>query len=186
MRQLIISLALAIAPVCAAAQAPTAHGSMHHAAQPAAERMKTPCPLHLTTLALTPAQDSAFKAIRAAHMAEMKTVHEAMGMPGMKHRSAGSGQAAPGVKHDSSMHAAHMKAMKDVQAKPELMKAAQDSMKTSMTRALDAARAVLTAPQRETFDAAVKAHDAEKAERKAKGLPPCAGCCEHGEHARHE
>jgi len=185
MKQLAITLALALAPAWAAAQTPAAHDA-HHAAQPAAERMKTPCPLHLTTLDLTPAQDSAFKAIRAAHMAEMKPVHAAMGMPEMKHPSAGSGQAEPGMKHDSSMHAAHMKAMKDVQAKPEAMKAAHDSMTASMSRALDAARAVLTPAQRETFDAAVKAHDAEKAERKAKGLPMCAECCMHGEHAKHE
>jgi hypothetical protein len=144
MRHATIVLAFAFAPVLAGGQTSAAHDSAghaaHHAAQPTGERMKTPCPLHLTTLDLTPAQAYAFKAIREAHMAEMKP--EA--------------------------------------ATPEKMKATQDSMKASMARALDAARTVLTAPQRETFDAAVKAHDAEKAERKAKGLAPCAGCWEHG------
>jgi hypothetical protein len=185
MKQLTMTLALALAPAWAAAQTPAAHAA-HHAMQPAAERMKTPCPLHLTTLQLTPAQDSAFKAIRAAHMAEMKSVHAAMGMPEMKHEPGMKHPAAGAAHADSSMHAAHLKAMKDMQAKPEAMKAAQDAMAASMGRALAAARAVLTPVQRETFDAAVKAHDAEKAERKAKGLPPCAGCCEHGEHAKQQ
>jgi hypothetical protein len=164
MRHATIALAFALAPALARGQTSATHDSAahaaHHAARPTGERMKTPCPLHLTTLDLTPAQDFAFKAIRKAHRAEMT--------------------------HDSATHAQHMARMKQEAATPDMMQVAQDSMKASMTRALDAARTVLSAPQREKFDAAVKAHDAEKAERKAKGLPPCAGCCEHGEHAKHE
>jgi hypothetical protein len=173
MRYLTIALGLAVAAVAANAQQPVAgHGRAMHDA--AATPMKTPCPLHLTTLNLTRAQDSAFKAIRAAHLAEMKPIHAAMGMPAMQHQ--------PGMKHDSATHAQHQAMMKQHVVKPEVMKAAHDSMQASMTRAIVAARAVLTPAQRTRFDAAVKAHEAEMAARKAKGLSPCAGCCEHAKH----
>lgn len=59
--------ALALAPALGAQ-------STHHASAENA-----PCPLHLTTLALTPAQDSAVEAIRTAHMSEMKAAKPAAG-----------------------------------------------------------------------------------------------------------
>lgn len=130
-------------------------------AQPAqSSKLSTPCPLHLTTLALTPAQDSAFAAIRAAHRAEMHAVHE---KTGAAHHAAGSH-----AQHDAAQHAKH-------QAGHAPM---QEAMHASMKRSLEAARAVLTAGQLATFDAAAKAHDEEKKALAAKGgTHSCADCC---------
>lgn len=41
--------------------------------------MRTPCPLHLTGLNTTPAQDSAIAKVRSAHMAEMKAMRASHG-----------------------------------------------------------------------------------------------------------
>lgn len=132
------------------------------AQQPAASsKMTTPCPLHLTTLSLTPAQDSAFASIRAAHRAGMQAVHANAGMP---HHAVGDSAH----RHDPAQHAQHM-------AERAAMHAA---MQASMERSIAAARAVLTREQAATFDAAVKAHDAEmKARMAAGGTHSCADCC---------
>ena len=128
-------------------------------AQPA--RMTTPCPLHLTTLALSPVQDSAFTAIRAAHKAEMHAVHE---KTGAEHHAAGAQHAG---------HAASHAPMKE-------------AMQASMKRSLEAARAVLGAEQLAKFDAAAKAHADEKAALAAKGAHhECADCCPDHD-AKHE
>jgi hypothetical protein len=147
------------------------------AAQSSDRRMETPCPMHLTDLSLTPVQDSAFIAIRAAHRAEVRAVHARLGlampksheMPAMH-----TGQpvktpqsmphAAGAAKHDSATHAAH--------------KPAHEAMQASMARSLEAARAVLTDTQRARFDAAAKAHKAEKEKLAASGIEhSCSDCC---------
>lgn len=180
MRTLALTIALAAAPALATAQAAQhQHGAGHaaHQAQqaaPKAEGMKTKCPLHLTTLNLTPAQDSAFKAIRAEHMAAMKASHQ-QAMPVMKHEA--------GMKHDSATHAQHMAAIT-----PETKAKQQAAMQASMAKAVQSARAVLTAEQQATFDAAVAAHKAEKEEMKKAGKEhQCGECCDHakmGEHGK--
>ena len=154
-RSILAGALLALTPAFATAQATghqPGHGdhAAHHAAHPGAG-MKNPCPLHLTTLDLTPAQDSSVRAIRAAHMDEMKAAKAAAGG-----------------------------------------KVPADTMKASMARAKEAVRALLTDAQRTTFDAAVSAHEAEKAEMKARGeAHDCEKCCaahreEHGAaHANH-
>ena len=129
-----------------------------------ASRMTTPCPMHLTTLALTPAQDSAFIAFRAAHRAEMHAVHEKSGA--MHH--AGS----------DSAHAAHHAAGAPAQQGAHHAAPMREAMQASMKRTLESARAVLTPAQLVKFEAAVAAHDAEKKALAAKGAPhECADCC---------
>lgn len=114
--------------------------------------MTTPCPLHLGTLGLTPAQDSAVARIRAAHMAGMKSMH-------------------PGHAGDSAAHRAAGPAM-------------QARMKEAMGRAVAELRTVLDDAQEARLDAAIAAHDAEKAERAKAGKPhDCAACC--GGHDAH-
>lgn len=173
MRTLALTIALVAAPVIAGAQQHQ-HGADHsaHAQQAAkAEGMKTKCPLHLTTLNLTPAQDSAFKAIRAEHMAAMKQSHGQE----MKHEA--------GMKHDSATHAQHM-----AQMTPEAKAKQHEAMQASMAKAIGSARAVLSAEQQATFDAAVAAHKAEKEEMKKAGKKhECGECCDHGKagHGQH-
>ena len=154
-RPALVALAFIAFPALSSAQAPAHHGGMHHGAGAEAPSMKTPCPLHLTDLGTTPAQDSAIARIREAHMAEMKGMH--------------SGHAA-----DSSSHHAAMEAQ----------------MKPAMAKALADVRAVLDEPQRQRFDAAVAAHEAEKAAMKRDGRPhECGACCRMHEKAgaaRHE
>ena len=129
-------------------------------------RTTAPCPLHLATLSLSPAQDSAFAAIRDAHRAQMHAMHKGAGMP---HQAAGDSAR----RHDPAHHAQHM-------AQHAPMHAA---MQASMQRALAEARAVLTPVQLATFDAAAKAHDEErKARMSAGGTHHCADCC--SEHER--
>lgn len=76
------AIAIAILPSAAPAQQ-AAHGahSAHsaHADTAKGHTMKSPCPLHLTGLNTTPAQDSALARVREAHMAEMKTMHASHG-----------------------------------------------------------------------------------------------------------
>ena len=121
-----------------------------------AARMTTDCPMHLTTLALSPVQDSAFAAIRAAHRAEMHAVHERLGM---------KGEHAAG--HDMKQHHA------SAQAAPM-----REAMQASMKRSLEAARAVLTDAQRVKFDAAAEAHAQEKKSLAASGAEhECGDCC---------
>jgi hypothetical protein len=132
------------------------------AQQPAAStKMTTPCPLHLTTLSLTPAQDSAFASIRAAHRAQMQAMHANAGMP---HHAAGDSAR----RHDPAQHVQHESGHAPMHA----------AMQASMERSIAAARAVLTPGQVATFDAAVKAHDAEMKARMADGgTHGCADCC---------
>ena len=83
-----------VAALVAAARPAAAQHDAHAGHAPAAHAMRTPCPLHLDSLALTPVQDTALVAIRAAHMAEMKAVKARLGMP-----------------TDSAHHPAHHEAM---------------------------------------------------------------------------
>ena len=131
----------------------------------ASSRMTTPCPLHLETLALTPTQDSAFAAIRAAHRAEMHAVHE---KTGTAHHASGAHASGSHAQHDAAQHAKR-------QADHGPMK---EAMQASMKRTLEAARAVLGTEQLAKFDAAVQAHDDEKKAIAAKGgSHSCADCC---------
>ena len=142
------------------------------AAKPA--RMATPCPLHLTDLALTPVQDSAFRAIRAAHRAAMHAVHAMMSGG---HGAMPQGAKPQGAKPHGAMHGAMHPA--GAAMKPDSAHARMEpAMKASMQRALDAARAVLTDSQRTRFDAAVAAHMKEMDARKASGAGhACDACC---------
>lgn len=145
-------LAAALLTVPSSARAQAASHADHHGAAPTAQGMKSPCPLHLTTLGTTPAQDSAIARIREAHMAEMKAMHAG---------------------HDAAAAPRHM---------PD--SAAKARMKAGMDKALDDMRAVLTDAQRQQLDAAVAAHDAEKAALAKSGTPhDCAACC--AQHERH-
>lgn len=71
--------ALAIAPDFSHAQH-SHHGGMPAQADTAkAHAMKSPCPLHMSGLNTTPAQDSALARVRELHMAEMKQMRTAHG-----------------------------------------------------------------------------------------------------------
>lgn len=168
MRTFTIAIALAFMPAIAAAQT-TGHGAhgagheAHNAAKPAA---KVACPLHLTTLQLTAAQEATFQTIRTAHEAEMKQLHAQL-MPGMKHEA--------GQQHDAKTHAQHMASV-PAEAKAK----AHEAMRASMKKSAAAARAVLSGGQLPKFDAALK-------ECEAKCEECCAaGCASHGGHAKHE
>jgi hypothetical protein len=139
------------------------------AAQAAAGRMETPCPMHLTDLALTPVQDSAFVAIRAAHRAEVRAVHARLGLE------------TPAGHEKRKMHADHPAKADDPAHEP-----AHDAMKASMARSIEAARAVLTDAQRVRFDAAVTAHKAEKEKLSSSGTKHSCGDCCPDHDARHE
>lgn len=146
----IVAASVALLATPALAQQPTA-----------SSRMATPCPLHLTTLSLTPAQDSAFASIRAAHRAGMQAMHANAGMP---HHAAGDSAS----RHEHAQHAQHEAGHAPMHA----------AMQASMARSIAAARAVLTREQVATFDAAVKAHETEMKARMAAGGPHgCADCC---------
>ena len=79
MRYLIAAALAAQLPAASPAQQAD-HHARHHAAAGDSTHMRTPCPLHLTTLDLTPAQDSALRAIRAAHVAEVRAVRARLGV----------------------------------------------------------------------------------------------------------
>jgi len=157
--QTLFALALTAAlPALLPAQSP-APAAHTHAAAPVADsttkRMKTPCPLHLTTLELTPVQDTALRAIRAAHMAEMKAVKARL--------------APTAAKSDTTAKAMHT---------PEL----KDAMQASMKRAREAVRATLGDAQRVRFDEAAAAHAAEKDAMAAAGSEHACECCD--DHAK--
>jgi len=166
MRRLIPSLALltAFAASAGAQQKPPMGGmkGMHmdstHAMMPG---MTTPCPLHLTTLNLTAAQQATYDSIGKAHEAEMQKL-----MP----MSAGMGGMAKGVKpgEPMPMHAAPAGGMGMMMAMDSTKTAA---MEQSMETAVAAVRAILTPEQRVTFDAAVTAHETEMKAMRAKMMP---------------
>ena len=102
------AIALTAAPTTVRAQH-SHHAAMpSHAAATKQHAMKTPCPLHMTGLNTTPAQDSALARVRAAHMADMKQMHASHGAdssrahmtdPAMKaHMKASMGRALDGMR----------------------------------------------------------------------------------------
>ena len=150
---------LATALVVLAAGTASGQAMQHEMKHSAKHEMKAPCPMHLASLALTPAQDSAIKAI---HAEQMKSMHP-MQQGGKADSAHHAGMAAGG--HEA-MHAEHMK-----------------GMEAAMEKMHAAVRAQLTDTQRATFDAALAAH---KAEMKEKGMS-CAECCrEHAAQMKHE
>ena len=68
------TLAAVLVAGCAPATQRMKHHDQHASMAAASNHsMKTPCPLHLTTLGLSPAQQAAMDSIRAARKAAMKT-----------------------------------------------------------------------------------------------------------------
>lgn len=174
----IAAFALVTTATPAVAQGTTAGHATHAVTADTADTaMRTPCPLHLTTLALTPPQDTALRAIRAAHMAEVRAVRARLGIADA-HESRAVPAASQGAKPTLVPDALR-------EAMPEAMR---EAMRASMTRATQGVRATLTDSQRTTFDAAVAAHAAEKAERERAGTPhACDDCCrEHGHATKRE
>lgn len=154
-------LALSVAPAAAQAQGhgkhdPHASSSMmpHHGVPVTTEGSKIPCPLHLTTLNTTPAQDSLIAGIRRAHMADMRAMH------------ASHGPGASGAHHADAATQAQIKAH---------MRAAMDSAVAEMG-------AVLDADQRRQLGEAVAAHAAEQAAMEKDGMThDCSMCCKNHE-----
>lgn len=149
MRHPMIGIAL-VALTALSAGAQTGSGMM---APGTAHAMKTPCPMHLETLALTPAQQLSVDSIRADHEALMK-----------------------------SMMASHMS--KRAGAKPMVMSDADKAMmRSTMHLTAAAMHSVLDPTQRQTFDAAMKAHEAEMATKGAQGCADCyKACMDHMSH----
>jgi hypothetical protein len=148
MRRILSTLALlAVATTAAGAQ------QMDHSKMMGmhASGMKNPCPLHLTTLNLSAAQQIVFDSLKKEHEAGMKTLM-AKAHDGM----------AGGAMADHKM----MKMSADDHA----------AMEKSMKLTIDAVRAILTNEQRATFDAAVTAHEAEMKAMMEKG-GDCMACC---------
>jgi hypothetical protein len=140
MRHLLTGLALA------ASMAMTAGAQMNHAEH----KMAAACPLQLTSLGLSAAQQTVFDSIRTEHQAAMKSL--------MKEHESHPMAAAPGA----------MMKMSD---------ADRAAMEKSMKLALDAVRAILTPAQLATFNAAVTAHETEMKAMQAKGEHDCMACC---------
>jgi hypothetical protein len=90
MKGFIVSLALALAVAVPAG----AQGTQVHDHAPKA----APCPLHLKTLDLTPAQAAAFDSIRAAHKEVMKDLMPAHDMKSGKHEMKMSDSASARMK----------------------------------------------------------------------------------------
>lgn len=103
------------------------------AAQPAMHAASGGCPLHLTTLNLSPDQQTKLDSIRATHMSEMKILPDSQ--------------------------------------------RTEAAMKASMQRAVAGVRAILTAEQLRTFDAAVAEHERHEKMHPAGSTACACACC---------
>lgn len=150
MRYLISTIALlgAVAGTASAQQMDHSKDSMH---ADSAHAMKTQCPLHMDSLALTPAQQVVVDSVLAKHELVMKKL-----MP----------------KHDA-MAAGH-----DMKAKPKKMSERDhETMERSMQAATMLIRDVLDVDQRMKFDVALITHEAEMKALKESGDHDCMECC---------
>jgi hypothetical protein len=156
MRRILSLLAVGALAMSASAQQPKTDNK-------AATAASASCPMSLTNLDLTAAQQSAFDSIRAQHRAEMTKLmpeHAAM----MK---AGHADMKMGDKMGDKMS-----------MKMTMTPADSAAMEQSMKKAVEAMRTILTDRQRVKFDAAVAAHETKMAAAKKNGDDMMACCME--------
>jgi hypothetical protein len=150
MRRMISALALLATVTVVAGAQQMDHSKMMGMHADSSHTMKTTCPLHLTTLNLSAAQQVVFDSLKKEHEGVMKT---AMGSHDMAAMTAGGDHKM--MKMSADDHAA---------------------MEKNMQLTIAAVRAILSDSQRQVFDAAVTAHETEMKAMMAKD-GDCMTCC---------